>query len=353
MKLTPKINGMKIKTEEFGTYQNSVVSLYTLENENGMQVKIMDMGATITQIVLPDGASVACGFDTLDAYLSDEYKANAPYFGCTVGRYCSQIKDAKFSLNGKVFALNKNCGENNLHGGTIGFDKKMWRIEPFECSDVVGLACQLVSPDGDEGFPGEVIANVKFTLTNDNEIVLDYNAKTTETTPLSMTNHTYFNLSAFERDVEGFDVQLFSDKLMATDSSGAATGELLDVENTCNDLRDATKIGDVHAALGEGMEHFYVFDNPKGALMQTAKVVDKQSNRSLEVFSTEPCMLFYTAKFMSDLLKRNDREKYGKHRAFACETHRWQNGVNIAEAPHSFTSPEEVFSSKTIFKFKV
>ena len=343
---------MKIKSEIFGKHQGHEVNLYTLENDHGMLLKIMDMGATVTQIILPDGASVACGFDSLGEYFADEYKANAPYFGCTVGRYCSQIKDAKFSLDGNVFTLNKNCGENNLHGGVVGFDKKLWQADPFECEEGVGVLFQLVSADGEEGFPGEVKASVKFTLTNNNEIVLDYKASTTKTTPLSMTNHTYFNLSAFERNVENFDVQVFTNLLMAADGSGAATGEIINVENSCNDLRKPCRIGDVHARLGEGMEHFYVFDNPESKLIQTAKISDKQSNRSLEVFSTEPCMLFYTAKFMSDALGRNETERYGKHRAFACETHRWQNGVNIANAPKSFTSPEEVFTSKTVFKFK-
>ncbi len=342
---------MKISQRHFGTYLGDNVTLYTLVNDNGMEVKVMDYGATITSVTLPDGAQIACGFNTFDDYFGQEYTANAPYFGATVGRYCSQIKDAKFTLAGVEYKLNANCGDNNLHGGVTGFDKRLWSAEIIEGTTAVGIAFSLVSDDGDEGFPGEVAAKVTISLDNEDQITFDYEATTTKTTPLSMTNHTYFNLSSFERDVEGCVAKINTTKLMATDSSGAATGEILDVEDTCNDLSLSTTIGNVHKALGEGMEHFYIFDNPNGDLIKTAKIGDAKSGHAMEVYSTEPCMLFYTAKHMSNALQRNSSERYGKHRAFACETHRWQNGVNIEAAPKSFTSPDEPFTSKTIFRF--
>ncbi len=342
---------MKISQRHFGEYLGDNVTLYTFVNDNGLEVKIMDYGATITSIVLPDGTSVACGFNSFEEYFSAEYIANAPYFGATVGRYCSQIKDARFALDGAEYQLEANCGANNLHGGVKGFDKSMWSAELVEESTAVGAIFSLTSPDGEGGFPGEVSAQVKIMLDNDDKITFNYSATTTKRTPLSMTNHTYFNLSGFERDVEDCVVKAETTSLMATDESGAATGEILDTRGTANDLSQSARIGSVHKALGEGMEHFYIYDNPKAELIKTAKVADVKSGRALEVYSTEPCMLFYTAKHMSNALQRSANERYGKHRAFACETHRWQNGVNIDASPKSFTSAGEKFESTTIFRF--
>jgi len=344
---------MKSTKTKFGNYNSQEVTQFILENDNGMVVKIIDLGATVTSITIPGKgnkpASIACGFDTLEGYMSEAYKANAPYFGCTVGRYCSQIKDSSFTLDGKEYQLAKNCGENNLHGGKIGFDKKMWTATPVESAGRVGVLFELDSPDMEEGFPGNVKASVEMLLTNDNEIVLNYKATTDKTTPLSMTNHTYFNLSGFERNVEGFKVQVNTNKLQEMDNTGAGTGKILDVTGTINDLQQGRLVKDVHAEVG-GFEHFYVFDNTKEELNAVAKVEDPESGRSLEVYSTEPCMLFYTAKYMSDELQRNDSEKYGKYRAFACETHRWQNGPNIQGSPKTFTKSNEVFKSTTVFK---
>ncbi|MGQ1784744.1 MULTISPECIES: aldose epimerase family protein [unclassified Saccharicrinis] len=345
---------MKSTKNSFGNYNGQEVTQFVLENNNGMTVKILDLGATISSITIPGKGnkptSIVCGFDTLDGYFSEEYKANAPYFGCTVGRYCSQIKDAKFDLDGQTYQLAKNCGENNLHGGTVGFDKRMWDATSVESNGKIGVQFQLKSKDKEEGFPGDVEAQVVMLLSNDNELILNYSATTNKTTPLSMTNHSYFNLSGFKRNVEGFKLQVNTDKLQEMDETGAGTGKILDVTGTANDLRKGKVIKEVHDELGDGFEHFYVFDNASEDLIQTAKIEDSESGRSLEVYSTEPCMLFYTAKYMSNELKRTEEEKYGKYRAFACETHRWQNGPNIEGSPKTFTKAGEEFKSKTVFK---
>lgn len=342
---------MTIQQQKFGTYEGKEIILFTLENTNGMCVKIMNFGATITQVTIPgaDGkpVSMVCGFDSFEEYFSEEYKANAPYFGCTVGPYCSQIKDSKFTLNEIEYKLAANCGENNLHGGVVGFDKKVWVAKALESENAILFS--LLSPDMEEGFPGNVEAHVKMKLSEANEIAIDYEATTDKTTPFSMTNHSYWNLSGFQKSVEDSSVQVNSNKLMDADETGAATG-VSDVSGTINDLRLGRTISDVHEQLGDGFEHFYVFDNEKEALNPVAEIADAASGRKLEVFSTEPCMLFYTAKYMSDALQRNDNEKYGKYRAFACETHRWQNGPNLPDSPKTFLQADEKFKSTTIFK---
>ena len=335
---------MKISKVKFGEYQSKDIDLYTIENEQGLQVKVMEYGATITSIKLPNGKEIACGFDTFENYFSEAYKGNAPYFGSTVGRYCSQIKDAKFSIDGQMYNISKNAGENNLHGGVVGFDKKVWKAEQLENA----LKFSLLSPDGDEGFPGNVNASVTIELTDDNEIKLSYEADTDKATPLSMTNHTYFNLSGFKTTVEPFVAKVNTNKMMAMDETGAATGEILDVTGTSNDFQNEKTIEEANTPAG-GLENFYIFDNAF-ELAERAVIADKESGCQLQVFSTEPCMLLYTGKYTSDDLKREDGLQYGKYRGFCCETHRWQNGPNIPMSPRSVTQPGEKFTSQTIFK---
>ena len=338
----------KITKMAFGIFEGQEVSLFTLTNSNGMTVKITDYGATITSITLPfrgKDMEIACGFDTLESYFSDKYKANSPYFGCTVGRYCSQIKDAKFALNGKEYQLAEMVGKNNLHGGLKGFDKQVWD------SKLKGdqLVFTLTSPDGQEGFPGTVLAQVSFELTDDNEIRIDYLASTDADTPLSMTNHTYWNLSGFEENVLGHVATVHTDKRMDCDETGAATG-VVSVAGKADDLRSGKVIGDVHSAIGGGFEHFYVFDNAAEELKPYASVENKSKGIKLEVSSTEPSMLLYTGKYTSDELKRENGLQYGQYRGFCCETHRWPNGPNIQGSPKSITKAGEEFKSTTIFK---
>lgn len=346
---------MKVRKSVFGSYQEEEIYTYELENDNGMILKVMTFGATITSLSIPDSSSnkrinLVCGFDRFGAYFSEEYVNNEPYFGCTIGRYCSQIKDAEFYMDEKEFLLAANCGDNNLHGGAIGFDKMIWTSESFEEKDAVGVNFKLESPEWEEGFPGKVKVQTTMTLNNANEIRIDYKAKTTKKTPLSFTNHSYFNLSGFKESIEKHKVSVYANKLQVCDETGVGTGEISIVDGTHNDLQAGRLVEEVHQDLGDGLEHFYVFDNPDFQLNKVAEVSDPVSGRSLEVFSKEPCMLLYTAKNMSDKLHRESGDQYGKYRAFACATHRWQNGPNIAGSPGTFTAPEKPFESTTVFK---
>ncbi|MDO6492722.1 MULTISPECIES: aldose epimerase family protein [unclassified Cellulophaga] len=343
---------MKPIQSNFGLIDDKKVDLYTLKNANGMVVKITNYGATITSIQIPnkkgDLVEIACGFDTLDGYFSDDYKENAPYFGSTVGRYCSQIKDANFTLNGKQYQLEKNCGPNNLHGGTVGFDKRLWSLDSTN-ENLVKLT--LISKDLEEGFPGNVTVSVTFSLTENNELTINYNAITDADTPLSLTNHTYFNLSGFNTSIENHTAQVFTNKRLKLDNTGAATGEIVDVSNAVDDLRNPKKIADAHNAMNDGFEHFYVFDNTGETVTKVATVANENEQLSLDVFTTEPCMLLYTGKYTANNLKRENGLKYGKYRGFCCETHRYPNGPNIKNSPKSITKAGENFKSTTVFKF--
>ncbi len=345
---------VKVVKEKFGEFEGKEVSLFTMTNENGMSVKVMNYGATITSIKVPVSGQlreIVCGFDTFGGYFSDEYVANSPYFGCTVGRYCSQIKDAKFSLNGEDFQLAANAGNNNLHGGVKGFDKKLWvgTIAPSKYGDVIKM--NMHSPDLEEGFPGNVDVAVTFILAEDNSLNIQYSGATDRETPLSMTNHTYFNLSGFINNIESHTVQINSKERLATDETGAATGEVLNLNGQPDDLRFRRKIKDVHTEMGDGFEHFYIFDNEDEELQPLASVHNHFRDLELQVRSNEPCMLFYTGKYTSDNLKRENGHQYGKYRAFCFETHRYQNGPNISGSPKTTTKPGERFNSETQFKF--
>ena len=344
---------MKPIKSDFGNFEGEKVDLYTLQNSNGMLVKITNYGATVTSILIPDSKKelkeIACGFDTLEGYFSDDYKGNSPYFGCTVGRYCSQIKDAKFNLNGETYQLTANCGPNNLHGGSVGFDKRVWTVKSVN-NEQSTITLTLLSKDMEEGFPGNVNVSVSYTLTEDNEIIIDYHASPDADTPLSLTNHTYFNLSGFSESVETHFAQVHTNKRLELDETGAATGNIVSVENQADDLRKGKRIGEAHKAMNDGFEHFYVFDKDE-TLKKVATVSEKNGKLTLDVFTTEPCMLLYTGKYTSDDLQRENGIKYGKYKGFCCETHRYPNGPNIANSPKSITKKGENYTSTTMFKF--
>ncbi|GAB1856523.1 galactose mutarotase [Flavobacteriaceae bacterium MHTCC 0001] len=346
---------MSTTISDFGTLEGQTIKEYTLKNKSGIEVKITNYGATVTTIKVPDSngniENIACGFDTLDGYFGKAYVENAPYFGGTVGRYCSQIKDAKFTLNGKAYQLADNCGPNNLHGGAIGFDKKIWTAEPFENSDGSGVKMILKSKNLEEGFPGNVDVEVTFTLTPDNALNIDYLATPDQDTPLSLTNHTYFNLNAFKSNVECHHAQVHANKRLACDDTGAATGEIINVEGAADDMRQPKRIGDAHEGMGDGFENFYILDNEEGNFIESAKIICPDSGRSLTVSTTEPCMLLYTGKYTSDAIQRENGEQYGKYKGFCCETHRYPNGPNIENSPKSITKAGETFKSTTQFKF--
>ena len=347
---------MNIKKLHFGKHQGQEIDLYTLENEHGMRIRIMNYGATITSVSIPskDGKrhDVVCGFDTFDGYFAEAYKNNAPYFGCTVGRTSSVIKDAKFPIGNEEFSITPNMAPHNLHGGAEGFDKKVWSAETIQTEVGPAVKMSLRSEHMEEGYPGNLDITVQFTLTNDNEIKIDYEAGTDRLTPISMTNHTYFNLSGFEENLENHTAKVIAAQFLGPAADGGITeGELVSVEGRAEDLRGGKTFNEIFAGLEFGFEHYFVFDKPHWELEKVAEFTHPGSGRKLEILSTEPGMLFYTGRYTSDDLKRESGDQYGQFRAFCCETHRYQNGQNIPGSPGSLTSPDEKYTQTTIFRF--
>ncbi len=341
---------MSVEKIIFGTLHSGDVMLYKIKNSTGMEVHVMDYGATVTSIIIPNEDdtkdNIVCGFNDLNGYFSDEYKANAPFFGATIGRYCSNIKDAKYGDH----TLTANCDTHNLHGGSIGFDKRMWELKS---SDNESLTFSLISEDGDQGYPGEVCAEVTITLNNENALTFDYKATTTKLTPLSMTNHTYFNLSGFREGIESHIVEIDSKVKIPLLSEGTYDQNCVIVADEVDDLTTPKVIGDVHKAMEDGFEHYYLYP---GGLQESARKIGSFSyeplNRSVEVLTTEHGGLFYTGKYTSDKLSRESGERFGKYRALCFETHRVPNGPNLVGSPDIMLDPGETFTSKTIFKFK-
>ncbi len=341
---------MSIEKSQFGTLPTGEsVTKYALQNAAGMEVHVMDYGATVTSILLPnaDGTkdNIVCGFNSVESYFTEQYLANAPFFGSTVGRYCSTIKGAQYG----DIKLTVNCGDDNLHGGTVGFDKRMWSLKSTTSTSIT---FSLVSEDGDQGYPGEVEAEVTMTLSNDNTLTFSYKATSTKRTAFAMTNHTYYNLSAFRESIEGHTIQVDSTIRIPLNSDGTYESAQVSVAGKADDLTSAKVIGDVHSALGDGFEHYFLYP---GGLQKSARKVGEFAypamGRKVEFSTTEHGGLFYTGKYTSDELQRESGEQFGKYRGLCIETHRIPNGPNLAGSPDVMLEPGETFESETSFKF--
>ena len=342
---------MSITKEPFGSIDGTEVDLYTLANSNGIVAKITNYGGIITSLVVPDragnSADIVCGFDSLEGYFSDAYKANSPYFGCLVGRYAARIKDGAFTVDGVDNKVATNDGPNHLHGGIKGFDKCIWDA----VVDGDSLKLSLHSPDGDEGYPGNLDVVVTYTLTDNNELDIRYSATTDKATPLSLTNHAYFNLGGFKDMILQHTAQIASDKFLVPDQTNVPVGKEFTVTDTVWDYNTPKPIGDVFIEDPKGFETYYVFNKPIGEYAKVAEFADNEAGRRLIVSTSEPGMLFYSGYYTSDELKRENGDRFGQFRAFCCETSRYPNGPNIAGAPGSILAAGESFTSRTTFKF--
>lgn len=342
-----------INSNKFGVYEGQEVFLYTLSNSAGMEVKIMNYGATITSVSIPGSEGsreeLVCGFDSFEAYFSPAYTSNSPYFGGTVGRFASRLKDGKFSLQGKDYQLATNDGPNHLHGGLRGFDKRMWELKE-QNSEKNQLTLSLFSPDGEEGFPGNLQVELSFTLGEDNDLSISYAAHTDQDSPISLTNHSYFNLSGFKEDLSNHKVQIATEQYLVPDESNVPVGPLAKSKALGFDLKEGVEMTRVFESLPDGFEHYFIFDQGEG-LQTVAEISHPASSRRMVVRSTEPGMLFYTGMYTSDELKRENGDQFGKFRGLCCETHRYPNGPNIPSAPGAITPAGETYRSTTTFTF--
>jgi len=341
---------MKIEQKPFGTMPDGqVVDLFVLENSRGMRVSIMNYGAALVGIEVPDRAGafadVVLGFDDFSKYLSPEN----PYFGACCGRYANRIARGQFVLDGKVYQLPKNLQGNCLHGGTLGFDKKYWTAE------VVGdgLKMSLESPDGEMGFPGNLQVEVLYSLTEENVLRLEYAATTDRKTVINLTNHAYFNLAG-SGSIHEHQVEIFADQYTEVDEEAIPSGRLCDVEGSAMDLRQPTPIGKrIDEVQGGGYDHNYCL---KSKVSQepvlAARVVDLPSGRIVECRTTEPGLQFYTGNYLENISGKGGLI-YNRQEGFCLEAQHWPDSPNHPKFPSTELTPGETYSQITEYAFGV
>lgn len=348
-----------IKSEGFGkTLDGQAVDLYTLTNKHGMEVRAMTYGAIIVSLQVPDkngkADDVVLGFDNFEGYLN-----NGPYMGAVVGRYGNRIANGKFKLNGADYTLFKNNGPNTLHGGIKGFDKRVWQGEPFENKHGAGVKFTYMSKDGEEGYPGNLKAEVTYTLPIDkNELEIEYQATTDKPTVLNLTNHSYFNLAGEGRgDVLAQEIMVRADKFTPVDVNLIPTGELRSVKGTPMDLTKPTPIG-LHVddkyeqlTLGRGWDHNFVVNGKPGELRLAARAHDPKSGRVLEVLTTQPGVQFYSGNFLDGTVTGKHGHVYQQHYGFCLETQHFPDSPNHPEFPTTTLKPGETVHSETVFRF--
>jgi aldose 1-epimerase len=340
----------------FGTTSNGdSVEIYTLVNKNGVRAKVMSYGALLTELHVPDRngqlADVVLGFDNLESYLKGH-----PHFGCTTGRFANRIAKGKFSLNGKEYSLAINNGPNHLHGGPKGFDKRIWKSAPVESASGSGVKFGYLSADGEEGYPGNLQVDVTYTLTEDNELRIDYEAVTDKPTPINLTNHSYFNLrGAGNGDILEHELQINADHYTPVDETSIPTGEVRPVAGTVMDFRKPTVIGSRFNQLTNnpvGYDHNYVINQSKpGELTFAAQCYEATSGRILKVSTTEPGIQLYTANYLDGRFTGKGGTAYRKNYGFCLECQHFPDSVNHPNFPTVILNPGQKYTQTTVHQF--
>ncbi len=348
----------KLTEADFGKMPDGTpVKIFTLVNSNGLQTKISTLGGTVVSLTVPgrDGAKadVVTGFDTLPEYIANPTQ----YFGAIIGRYGNRIGGARFTLDGKEYKLNKNDGENSLHGGPTGFFKRVWTPKALPDG---GVQLTYVSKDSEEGFPGTLTATVTYHLTDAGELKIEYAATTDKTTVCNLTNHSYFNLKgAGSGDILGHLVTLKASKFTPVDKGLIPTGELRNVAGTPFDFTKPTAIGaridqkDEQLIFGKGYDHNWVLDKTSpGAMTLAARVEEPTSGRVMEVLTTEPGLQFYTGNFLAGI-KGKGGKTYPFRSAFCMETQHYPDSPNKPAFPSTTLKPGQKYQTTTIYKFSL
>ena len=344
------MNQALITQSVYGTTpEGEQVDLYTLKNENGMQVDIITFGGIITALKVPNRdqqfENVVLGYKTLEPYLT-----NPTFLGAIIGRYGNRIANGKFSLQGEEFTLATNNGPNCLHGGNKGFDKVIWKAEPIKQHDNIALKLSYVSKDMEEGFPGNLNVTVVYTLTFDNALMVSYEATTDKTTLVNLTQHSYFNLSAnLSKPITDQTVMINADAYLPVDKDAIPIGTITPVTDTPFDFTTPKRVGEEidaeHEQIkkGSGYDHCWVLNHQNDGVHLAASVFDPSSGRFMEVFTDEPGIQFYTANFLD--------KPYAPRVALCLETQHYPDSPNKEAFPSTVLNPGDIYKSHTTFKF--
>jgi aldose 1-epimerase len=347
-----KSDSLSISKENWGTVDQKQVFLYTLTNKNAMRVKITNYGGTVTTILAKDKndsiGNVILGFDSLSSY-----RGKQPFLGALVGRYANRIGKGKFNLNGKAYQLNCNDGKNTLHGGIIGFDKKVWEAAELKGKDSVGLQLTYTSPDMEEGYPGTLKAIVTYVLNDSNELKIYYNAETDKPTVINLTNHTYFNLTGGKESILNHQLTIMADSLTPVDNELIPTGKIETLKGTDFDFTATHAIGERIDKVKGGYDHNFVLIKPKGTYAKVVEVLEPTSGRMVQMFTTEPGVQFYSGNFLDGTLKGHNTAIYQQHWGFCLEAQHYPDSPNKSNFPNVVLKPGEKYYQLTTYKFSV
>jgi len=347
---------LSIQHQSFGQLADGrEVSLYKLTNANGVALDVTNYGGIITRLITPDAkgqpADIVLGYDNLAQYVE-----NNPYFGAIIGRYGNRIAGGKFALNGTTYQLATNDGVNHLHGGVQGFDKKLWEAKTFQQEDAVGVVLSLVSPDGDQGYPGNLNVEVTYRLTNSNELQMTFVATTDKTTVVNLTQHSYFNLAG-GGDILSHELMIPADRITPVGTGLIPTGELQDVTGTPFDFRSAKAIGrdiaaeDAQLKLGLGYDHNFVLKNsPDQHLILAGRVLEPNSGRVLEVLTDDIAVQFYSGNFLDGTLKGKG-QTYGHRSGFCLEPQHFPDAPNQPGFASTVLEPGQTYQSRIVYRF--
>jgi aldose 1-epimerase len=347
-----------VKRQSFGTANGSAVEMFTLTNKNGVEVDAITYGGIITSIKTPDRtgkiADIVLGFNSIDGYLGDQ-----PFFGAIIGRYGNRIAKGRFTIDGVEYKLATNNGPNHLHGGTKGFDKKIWKGDILPGRN--GVAFTYTSADGEQGYPGKLDVKVTYTLDDNNQLLVEYDATTDKSTHVNLTQHSYFNLAGEgSGDILGHELTIDADRYTPVDATLIPTGVIAPVTGTPFDFRKSTAIGaridsaDAQIKNGTGYDHNWVLNRASTTgLQRVARVYEPTSGRTLEVSTTEPGMQFYAGNFLDGKLVGKAGKPYGKRSGFCLETQHYPDTPNHPNFPTTLLKPDQRYYTKTAFTFGV
>lgn len=346
-----------ITLNEFGEFEGKPVTLYTMTNEQGMVAKITDYGGVVVSLLVPDRdgklEDVVLGFEDLSAYEADE-----GWYGAITGRTANRIKEGKFTIDDKPYQLATNNGPNHMHGGVEGFNKKLWRGKASVTNREPQLKLKYVSPDGEEGFPGELKITTIYTLTADNGLKIEYHATSDKPTICNITHHSYWNIAGPSSDtIHNQELQMFSDAYIPTDENCIPTGEIRPVASTPFDFREPKLIGldinaeDAQLTIGRGYDHTFVINGEPGTLRPVAKLYDPASGRVMEMLSTDHGVQVYSGNWFDGSVIGRDNKAYTHRTAICFECQHLPDAVNQPNFKSPILRPGEVYEKTTIYQF--
>lgn len=345
---------MKIESTSFGKLNDGRdVALYTITNDNNLSVKITSYGAIITSIEMPDKngntENVVCGFEKLETYLCEEYLGSYPYFGAIIGRFGNRIAGGHLEIDGKTYQMAINNGPNHLHGGKIGFDRRLFDAETFQNDTQVGVKLTYFSPDLEENYPGNLEVTCIYSLNNQNELGIEYFAETDKTTVVNLTNHTYFNLTGGKENILNHELELTATK-MTEMVEQIPTGKIIPVAGTPYDFSSSKKINHRFSEVPMGYDDNFVLDNESGELKYIGCLKETKSGRKVEVLTTQPGIQVYTG-YWNPELTIDGNKKFGSFSGIALETQHYPDSVNQPGFPTTLLHPGEKYNEKTVYQF--